>query len=123
MDVDNAFQSIDLILPDSQIVNDIESLLRSSEFRFSEDGSVIIDGEKRFVPSDVKITVVGKIAYSWNFNATYGEKYFRVKIALGEMHDTNRGWVDAQFGFLVLMYDENAQFMKADWFEQFEFDD
>lgn len=123
MEGHNPFNHINSVLTDVKIINDVRTLLASPDFKLSEDGSVIVDGEKRFVPDNIPLSVVGKILYSWNFEAAYGQRYYRVKVALGEMRDTKRGWVEARYGFIVLMYAEDTQLMKSDWCEQFEFDD
>ena len=119
----NLFSQIDSALQSTRIESEVRNLLEGSDVLSSEDGSVVVEGEKRFIPSNVIITIIGKIVYSWNFQATYGQNYCRVKVALGKTHDTEQGWIEAEFGFIVLMYDEQINLIKAEWSELFEFDD
>ena len=115
--------SIDSILPNSKVIVDTKAFLDNECLNSEGECSVIIAGEEIIIPQDASISVAGKMLYIWNYDCVYGRSYYRAKAAIGCMTDTQHGWVEAQFGFAILMYQSDARLIKIDWSEKFEFDD
>ena len=72
------------------------------------------DNDAVHIPIDVSITVITKAFFKEYFDEI-GFGTFKAMLALGKVTKKKSGYIEAEYGFSTLYYDDNANFITSDF--------
>ncbi len=104
--------NIDLLLPNSLILDDLKKILWSYP---EEECFVEIDGNKLFVPRDTNLEVIDKIYRKNIYNVSFGKNYFYTHVAIGGVSKVSGGIIDPVYCFSTLFYNSCIEMITVDF--------
>lgn len=111
-------ESLEAILTDEKITNDINNILWKDIDKDADSVEIYLDGEKPiFIPRGAKISVVTKALFSEHYEVGFG--VYRIEVAIGGVLSQEHGILEAGYCFALLYYNENLQVITVDYSENF----
>ena len=102
---------LDEVLSDVKIKDDLSKELAEAGAGFDQVATNAVDVP---IPNDVLVTVITK-AFFKEYLDKIGFGTFRVMVALGEIIRKKSGYIEAQYGFSTLYYDDDAGLITIDF--------
>lgn len=109
----NLIEELDRLLPDSQIIEDITSILWQ---KGSKGAEIELERAKVLVPPNTRLEVVTKSLFKEYYDVGFGTCY-RAQVAVGGVADQAHGILGAEYCFATLYYSQEQQIITVDFHE------